>query len=144
MSDLNEAVARHYAAFDAKDADAEPWAADAVVIEPGGTHNGRAAILEWLGGYWEAFPNARIEITHSIESGSGVAAEGRLTGTNTGTLRTPQGDVPPTGRSVEIRWMSMYETRGDEVLSEHLYFDPAEFMIQLGLMEAPAGAAAQD
>jgi predicted ester cyclase len=101
-----------------------------------------APILDWLRGYWEAFPDARIEIVRSIASGLLAAAEGRLIGTHTGILRTPEGEVPPTGRAVEIRWMSMYETRGDELVSEHLYFDPTEFLTQLGLAPAtPAEAA---
>jgi hypothetical protein len=66
-----------------------------------------------------------------------------LIGTHTGTLGTPAGEVPPTGRRVEIRWMAMYEVRGDELVSEHLYFDPTEFLMQLGLAPAaPAEAAA--
>jgi hypothetical protein len=32
--------------------------------------------------------------------------------------------------------MAMYEVRGDEIVAEHLYFDPAEFMTQLGLAQA--------
>lgn len=142
MSAPNEVLERHVAAFAAKDADAEPYSADAEVIEPGGRHQGREQILEWFGGYWEAFPDARIEIDRSLESGSRVAAEGRLTGTHTGILRTPDGDVPPTARSVEVPWMAMYEVRDDELLSEHLYFNSAEFMIQLGL--APGASAEAD
>jgi hypothetical protein len=56
----------------------------------------------------------------------------------TGILRTPEGEVPPTGRRVEIRWMGMYEARGDELVSEHLYFDQVEFLTQLGLAPAVA------
>jgi predicted ester cyclase len=143
MSAPMEVIERHVAAFAAKDADAEPFSAEAQVIEPGGQHSGREQILEWLGGYWEAFPDARLEIDRSIESGSDAAVEGRFLGTHTGTLRMPEGEVPPTGRKVEIRWAAMYETRGDELLSEHLYFDPTQFMTQLGLTPgAAAGAAA--
>ena len=62
-----------------------------------------------------------------------AAAEGVFTGTHTGILRTPNGDVPPTARPVKMRWMSMYEIGGEELISEHLYFDQSEFMTQLGL-----------
>jgi predicted ester cyclase len=143
MSDPKEVVERHMAAFKAKDADAEPFSADAELMAPGVQLRGREEILGWLRGYWEAFPDARLEIARSIATGPLAAAEGMLIGTHTGTLQTPAGDVPPTGRGVEIRWMAMYETGGDELVSEHLYFDPAEFLTQLGLAptapeEAPA------
>jgi predicted ester cyclase len=49
-------------------------------------------------------------------------------------LRTPTGEVPPTGRRVEFRWMSAYEAQGDELASEHLFFDQVELLTQLGLM----------
>lgn len=112
---------------------------------PGAELHGREQILDWTRGYWEAFPAARLEIVRSIEAGPVAAAEGGLIGTHTGVLRTPQGEVPPTGRRVEVRWMAMYETAGDEIVSERLYFDPTEFLTQLGLAQgAPAGAAAGD
>jgi hypothetical protein len=60
-----------------------------------------------------------------------------LTATHSGVLQTPNGEVPPTGRSVELRWVAMYETRGVEILSEHLRFDQVEFLTQLGLMPGP-------
>lgn len=132
MSDPKEAIERHLAAFRAKDADAEPFSADAELVAPGGMQlRGREQILDWLRGYWEAFPDARLEIVRSIEAGPLAAAEGMMIGTHTGILRTPDGEVPPTGRGVEIRWMAMYETSGDELVSEHLYFDSAEFLTQL-------------
>jgi predicted ester cyclase len=133
MSELNQALGRHVAAFNTKDADAEPWGVDAEMVAPGAHSRGRQQILDWLGGYWEAFPDARLEIARSIEQGALVSAEGKMIGTHTGVLRTAQGEVPPTGRSVEIRFLAMYETEGDKLLSEHLYFDSAEFMMQLGL-----------
>ena len=133
MADVPKAVERHFAAFEAKDADAEPVSADAEMVAPGAQLRGREQILEWLGGYWEAFPDARLEVVHSLGDGQLTAVEGRLTGTHTGILRTPDGEVPPTGRSVQIRWMGMYETRGDDLVVEHLYFDSAEFLTPLGV-----------
>jgi hypothetical protein len=44
--------------------------------------------------------------------------------------------VEATGRPVDLRWMSSYQVRDDELASEHLYFDQAELLGQLGLMPA--------
>ena len=143
MSAPMEVVERHFTAFNAKDADAEPFSADAELIAPGAQLRGRNQILDWLRGYWEAFPDARVEPTRSIESGQLVAREGKLFATHTGTFRTPEGEIPATGKRVEIRWMSMYEVAADEVVAEHLYFDPSEFMTQLGITPGmPTEAAA--
>ena len=133
MTDPKSVIERHVQAFAAKDAEAEPHSADAEIVAPVGQFRGRDQVLGFLRGYWEAFPDARLEIARSIGEGSLVAAEGLITGTHTGVLRTPNGDVPPTGRAVKVRWMALYEVRGDEIAFEHLYFDQSEFMTQLGL-----------
>jgi hypothetical protein len=62
MSDVNDVIQRHLAAFKAKDADAEPWNTNAEVVAPGAKLRGREQVLDWLRGYWEAFPDAHIEI----------------------------------------------------------------------------------
>ena len=123
MSAPLEVIERHFAAFAAKDADAEPYSANAEVMAPGAQVRGRD----------QAFPDARLEAVQAIASGRHVAREGKIVGTHTGVLRTPDGEVPPTGRAVELRWMAMYEVAGEEILFEHLYFDSADFLMQLGL-----------
>jgi hypothetical protein len=50
-------------------------------------------------------------------------------------LHTPNGDVAPTGRAVELRWAT-YVTDGDTLKSEHLFFDQMDFLGQLGLLPA--------
>lgn len=142
MADPMAVIERHLAAWNAHDGDADPWSADAELVTPDGRARGREQILDWLQGYWDAFPDARNEIVRSIGSGAHVAAEGTMTGTHTGTLATADGDVPPTGRRVEIRWMAMYETAGDEIVSEHSYFDQMQFLTQLGLAPAANGEGA--
>ena len=133
MTDPKSVIERHVQAFGAKDAEAEPWSTDAEIIAPVGQFRGRDQVLGFLRGYWDAFPDARLEIARLIGEGSLAAAEGLIIGTHTGVLRTPNGDVPPTGRAVKIRWMSLYEVRGESIAAEHLYFDQSEFMTQLGL-----------
>jgi len=48
----------------------------------------------------------------------------------------PAEAIAATGRQVDLRWMSAYQVRGDELALEHLYFDQAELLGQLGLMPA--------
>lgn len=141
MDELHRAIERHLSAFKAKDSDSEPFSAGGEYVTPGAQLQGREQILDFLRGYWEAFPDGRLEIARSIEAEPLVAAEGKFIGTHDGTLRTPEGEVSPTGR--RVRWMAMYEVSEDEIVSEHLYFDPADFMTQLGLAPtAPAESTA--
>ena len=134
MADPKRVVARHVEAFNARDADAEPWSDDGELVAPNASVHGRAEVLGFLGVFWDAFPDGRLETSGVLVEGSVVAAEGRFIGTHTGVMRTPAGDVAATGRQVDLRWMSSYEVRGDELVSEHLYFDQADLLGQLGLM----------
>ena len=104
--------------------------------ETGTEIHGREQVLGFLGVFWDAFPDGRLETSRLLAEGSVVAAEGQFTGTHTGVMRTPAGDVAATGRHVDVPWMSSYEIRGDELASEHLYFDQAAMLSQLGLMPA--------
>ena len=136
MTDGHSSVLeRHIAAFNAQDPDAYPWTDDIELVPPGADRlQGRGQVLGFTRVFWEAFPDARIEIVRFIGEGTTGAAEGRFSGTHTGTLRAPTGEIPPTERRVELAWMAMYEFAGDNLASEHLYFDQAEMLGQLGLI----------
>jgi predicted ester cyclase len=134
MPDATDVILQHIAAVNDSDSDADPWAADAELVAPGGQANGRDAVLGFLGVFYEAFPDLRLEIKQLLTDGPVAAAEGTLTGTHDGVLHTPNGDVAPTGRSVELRWAAVYVTEGDTLKSEHLFFDQMDFLGQLGLL----------
>ncbi|HKG27378.1 MAG TPA: ester cyclase, partial [Thermomicrobiales bacterium] len=86
----------------------------------------------------EAFPNIRHQFLDSIESGDKVAVELEVTGTHIGTFRTPQGDVPATGRSVVWDSTDFVTLRDGKIASWHTYFDQMAFLAQLGLLPEPA------
>jgi predicted ester cyclase len=134
MADSKRVVERHIAAFNGRQADADPWGEEAEFVAPGASMRGRDNVLGFLGVFWDAFPDGRLEIVRMFAEGSVAAAEGRFIGRHTGVMRTPTGDVAATGRQVEFRWMSSYEVQGDELVSEHLYFDQQELLAQLGLL----------
>jgi predicted ester cyclase len=134
MSSARDVILKHIDAVNAHDSDAEPWAADAELVAPGGHANGRDAVLGFLGLFHEAFPDIRLEIKQLLTEGPAAAAEGTLEGTHTGVLHTPDGDVAPTGRAVELRWAAVYVTDAETLKSEHLFFDQMDFLGQLGLL----------
>jgi predicted ester cyclase len=134
MPDAKDVILKHIAAVNDNDNDAEPWADNAELVAPGGQASGREGVLTFLGVFHEAFPDLRLEVTQLLIDGSAAAAEGTLTGTHDGVLHAPNGDVPPTGRAVELRWAAVYATDGDTLKSEHLFFDQMDFLGQLGLL----------
>ena len=134
MPDARDVILKHIAAVNDRDSRADPWAADAELVAPGGQASGRDDVLRFLGVFYEAFPDLRLEVNKLLTDGSAAAAEGTLVGTHDGVLHTPNGDVAPTGCVVELRWAALYVTDGDTLKSEHLFFDQMDFLGQLGLL----------
>jgi predicted ester cyclase len=136
MPDAKDVILKHIAAVNDHDSDADPWAADAELVAPGGQASGRDGVIAFLGVFSEAFPDIRLELKQLLTDGAAAAAEGILVGTHDGVLHTPNGDVAPTGRAVELRWAAVYLTDDDKLKSEHLFFDQMDFLGQLGLLPA--------
>ena len=134
MPDAKDVILKHIAAVNDRDSAADPWAADAELVAPGGGASGRDEIIGFLGVFQEAFPDLRLEIEQLISDGPAAAAEGTIEGTHDGVLHTPDGDVAPTGWAVSLRWGALYATDGEALKSEHLFFDQVDFLGQLGLL----------
>ena len=141
MSKLSEFVDRHYSAVNKGDVDAATaeMADDIDNMFPGaGKVPGKDGFKMFTAPFFKAFPDAKIRIVNQAESGDTVITEGVYTGTHTGPLASPQGEVPPTGRKIDLHFCDIFEVNGGKAVAHRLYFDNGEFMSQLGLM--PAGA----
>ncbi len=134
MPKARDVILTHIAAVNDRDSGADPWAADAEMVAPGGGASGRDNAIGFVAVFQEAFPDLRLEIEQLLTDGPAAAAEGTISGTHDGVLHTPNGDVAPTGRAVELRWAAVYVTDGDTLKSEHLFFDQMDFLGQLGLL----------
>src|SRR5579863_9762246 len=96
-----------------------------------------------MGMWTEAFPDNELAVIEEDECGSVLWQVGTFSGTHTGNLMTPDGQViPPTGRSVSATFADRFVVEGDVVVSETLYFDRVELLSQLGLVPEPEAAAA--
>jgi hypothetical protein len=66
-----------------------------------------------------------------------VVLEGAWIATHTGPLLTPGGEVPPTGRTINLPFAATMRVDGEHVASMHVYFDQLAFLDQLGLVPKP-------
>ncbi len=140
MTNPMETARRHDEAFNAQDAEgrASIEAPDIEAVLPGGLSlRGPDQLLGIVRAFWEALPDVRIAAENQFAAGETVVAEGNLTGTHTGTFRTPQGDIPPSGNPVTLRYASIKQIRDGKVAWEHLYFDQLEFLQQIGALSPP-------
>ena len=128
---------RHDDAWNAKDVEARK-ACSAPDIEteiPGGMQlKGQDQVQQVEAAFWEALPDSQIKRTNEFVAGDAVIAEGFFTGTQTGVFRTPQGEIPASGNPVNLRYVSVKRVSDGKIVSEHLYFDQMEFMMQIGAM----------
>jgi len=140
---VREAFEKGTATFNAHDLDgfAEVLAGGVVFKAPGGIHGeGKAACAAFFGSWFAAFPDARVEV-HAVHiAGDLVVEEGAFMGTQNGVLHGPMGDIPPTGRSVEVDYIHVLRYRDSKHVSFNLMFDRLMMLEQLGLVPAPAVA----
>jgi predicted ester cyclase len=137
MADVIELARRHDDAFNSHDADgrAAIEAPDIEVVMPGGIElRGHEQAMEAVRAFWEALPDGTITTNERLAAGDVVVTEGVLAGMHSGTFRTPQGEIPPTGRRVSLRYATVKRFEDDRLVSEHLYFDQLEFLQQLDAM----------
>jgi len=100
---------------------------------PGGYQlAGRDAVeAEWT--MWhEAFPDNQLVVMRICGDEHCGMLEGRFQGTHTGTLRGPAGELPATGRTVDVPFCEVHRVQAGKVTDSHLYFDQMELMTQLG------------
>ena len=141
VSAAGEIVARFYEDFGTGDIDAalSACAEDLEIVDPGmGRVRGRERFREYLETFKRAMPDARAMVEQAVESGETVAVEGRFTGTHTGPLATDDGDVEPTGATVDLRFADVSRVRDGKIVAYHTYYDQLGLLTQLGLMDPAA------
>lgn len=146
MGELLGFVEEGFRRNDANDVDGfvELMAADCEWETPDGPLRGREEVRDYVGHFRTAFPDGRHTIDHAIEADDTVAIRGHWTGTHTGVLATPQGDVPPTGRTVDMTFALFVsgDPGAGEASRVALYMDQFAMAAQLGMLPEPQATAA--
>lgn len=121
-------------------ADRDGWAVlytDDVAYEgPGGARiSGLANLKEW---YFDALLTAAPDRGSAdvvlFADGDHVVEQARYTGTHTGAWRTPDGEIPATGRTLDFPFVGVFRVEGGKISSIRIYYDQVEVFTQLGLM----------
>jgi hypothetical protein len=132
-----DAFKRGTETFNAHDLDgfADVLADDVVFAAPGGMRGaGRPACVQFYGGWFEAFPDAHVEV-HGIHFVDDLAVEeGTFSGTHEGVLRMAEANFRPTRRAVSVDYIQVLRFREGKHISFNLSFDRLEMLGQLGLV----------
>jgi steroid delta-isomerase-like uncharacterized protein len=103
----------------------------------------QADVKQWTqfsDAFFNAFPDGRFRPSMIAEADGTVVVESRWTGTNSAPFAAQQGEIPATGRAIDLRACIVLRVEGGLIASHHGYFDQVELLSQLGLMPEPAHA----
>jgi hypothetical protein len=75
------------------------------------------------------------EVTRTIAAETVVVVQWTFTGTHQGTLGTPVLDppLPPTGRTIRLRGVSVYDLQDLLLQRETMYIDLATLWVEMGV-----------
>lgn len=85
--------------------------------------------------WFAAFPEMDYEITRTIAAESVVVTQWVFTGTQAGPLGPPVFDSPlePTGKTIRLRGISVYDIQTGLITRETMYIDLATLWVELGV-----------
>lgn len=83
--------------------------------------------------FLEAFPDATLTPGEMIAEGETVAARWTVTGTHENEFQ----GIEPTGESIELSVIGMFQVEDEQVAEVWLSVDQLELMQQLGVVDAP-------
>jgi predicted ester cyclase len=132
-----------YAALNAKDMDkfGKCYADDIVSdhVDSGMPQmNGRAAVIEAVGAFTTAFPDLNVTPTLILVNGNKMASVVTFTGTHTGPLKSPSGEIAPTNKKVGMQQFHMVEVDpASGAVKEWFIYDQGAMMGQLGVAKGP-------
>jgi hypothetical protein len=119
------------------------YAKDAVSTQPGlGVPDvtGADAIIAGVQGQDAAFPDQSGALQLVLQNGSHTAAVAIIMGTNTGPMKGPQGDMPPTKKKFSLVFGHEidFDPSGTMATREVAYGDVGTMLAQLGVVKMPA------
>ena len=99
---------------------------------------GEEAFKHLLTHFHAAVPDAEVSVEEQVAEGDKVAIRWRISGTHRGELL----GIAPTGKSLAWTGITIYRLAGGKVAEERGEEDALGLMRQLGVIPAPAQAAA--
>ncbi|UCC65117.1 MAG: ester cyclase [Anaerolineae bacterium] len=105
--------------------------ADAFEDRPRSAEETKAFWPAWFAG----FPEMDYEVTRTIAAEKVVVTQWTFTGTNIGPLGPPAfgRHLEPTGRTIQLRGVSIYDVSEGLIQRETTYLDLATLMVELGI-----------
>jgi steroid delta-isomerase-like uncharacterized protein len=111
-----------------------------VDLAMGATTHGPDEFVASAQSWASAFPDMSIEVLATVDDERRAAGEFIGRGTHEGTLPSPGGEIPATGRKMQERFSWFVDHSGGKMTAARDYYNAMSIMTQLGLMPEPAEA----
>lgn len=98
---------------------------------------GLEGIKNWVTFARTAYPDLHMTFDEVIVKGDKIVARFTLTGTNTGPLSMPTGELPPTGKEVHIIGLGIDRVQNGKIAEELVVYNVLDMMLQLGFTLTP-------
>ena len=85
--------------------------AEVTFVPFGQTFRGKDQVVKAFENWTKPFPDMKLEVTNVIVTDEGGVAELLGQGTHQGVLKTPQGDIPPSGKHVKIEGCEVFKIK---------------------------------
>ena len=95
------------------------------------TSRGERAIIDPWKSWFDIFPDATCEVRSLVSLGDHVIAQGIGRGTQRGVFNSPAGTLPPSGRTMEVRFCDVYRLEQGKIARADSYFDFYSLLRQL-------------
>lgn len=109
-----------------------------IVEATGEKFKGPDEVIRFMQTYKEAVPDETLRIQKQTSCEDLVVTEMIVHGTHTGVWRSPMGDIPPTGKTVDVPCLEVTQWKNGKITDIHQYYDRATVMNQLGINMATA------
>jgi steroid delta-isomerase-like uncharacterized protein len=98
---------------------------------------GYEGIKTWLNNSLTSAPDHHLAFNEFYVAGNVIFTRWTATGTNTGPLSTPSGEIPFTGRSFSISGLSFYRIENGLITEQEVVFNALEMLMQMGFTVVP-------
>lgn len=99
------------------------------------TLKGREQFGGFMQGFKMAFPDMVIKQTNVVANGDQVVVEFEATGTHTGPLVTPAGEIPASGKAVKLNVIEVHTWQNGKLTKLVNYQDSGSLLRQIGAIQ---------
>ena len=100
----------------------------------GQEYKGVAGLKQWMQFWTTVCSDMHVDDANAVAAGdTTVAIEGSAHGVNDGSIQTPNGTLPASGKKLVMEWVDLVEVKDSKILGIRCYYDTAHMLKQLGI-----------